>query len=450
MLLAASKYLFGLFAITIVIGLPVPAISHGDQTNDIPLPARMVIYRAQKLMEENKFAEAAEALEKFQKRSKNLKPGKRDTKGYHHYLVDFTLGNCRLMTKDYSEADTHFRAAVAAKPDFNSGWMNLAKCCYEMEDYNRAGHAFLKGYETAQEKSPEMLYYGGVCFVTAGDNQKALGLFLRLLKSHPGDVKLEWKEALAQAYLACDQPGNALPVIEELSEKTEGKKRKQWQEIRLHLYLSLNMKKKALEYVNRLILEYPQESKWWKGLAHLHLRENRYSPALVAMIIKGFLEPLTTQEQKIVADLNMAVDIPAQAVRFYEKIAGKEPDPNMAYSISQGYIRLHRPEEALKYADRGLAKDRSNKRLLLLKGHLLYELERYREAAAVFEKVALKETNPGRAWLMAGYSAWNIKDIDRTRRAFKHAARYPKQRRSALKALRQLDQETVLLMERGL
>ena len=50
---------------------------------------------------------------------------------------------------------------------------------------------------------------------------------------------------------------------------------------------------------------------------------------------------------------------------------------------------------------------------------------------------------------MAGYAAWNAKDPDRARRAFKQAARYPKQRRSALNALRQLREETVLVMKRG-
>lgn len=444
MLLAVLRYLFGLFTI-IIMGLLIPVISHGSQTNDIPLSARMVVYRAQKLMEENKFAEATEALEKFQRRSKELKPGEPDTKGYRHYLVDFTLGNCCLMTKNYPEADTHLRAAVAAKPDFNSGWMNLAKCCYEMQEHARAGHAFLKGYETAQEKAPETLYYCAVCFMTAGDNQKALGLFHRLLKEHVAGIKLEWKEAFVQAYLACDQPRKALPFIEELSEKTEGKKQNQWKEIRLHQYISLDMKTKALEYARRLIREYPLESNWWKGLAHLHLNENRYRPALVALSIKGFIEPLTAREKRIIADLNMALEIPVEAVRFYERIAEDKFDSDVAYRIVQGYLRLHRPEKALKWVEKGLLEEK-NPRLMLLKGDLLYELERYREAAVAFETAAREKINPGRAWLMAGYSAWNMKDPVRTRRAFKHAARYSRQKQAALKALRQLDQETASIM----
>ncbi len=44
-----------------------------------------------------------------------------------------------------------------------------------------------------------------------------------------------------------------------------------------------------------------------EGLAHLHIKEDRYGPALVALTIKGFLTPLTTQEQRIVADLKMVL-----------------------------------------------------------------------------------------------------------------------------------------------
>ncbi len=442
------KHLFGWISIA-VIALLVPAISHGVQVDDIPLAARMVIFKAQKLMEKNRYAEAAGVLEAFQEKGKKLKPGQADGKGYRYYLVDFTLGNCFLMMKKYAAAADYYRSAVTHNPKFHAGWMNLAKCYYDMNAHAKAGHAFLKCYETAPEKNPDMLYYGAVCFMTAGDNQKALEVLRRLLREHPAAIKLEWKEAIAHAYLACDQPRKALPFIEDLSEEAEGKKRKRWQEVRLHTYLSLDMKSKALQYVTRLIREYPTEARWWKGLAHLHLKENRYKPALVALTIKGFLEPLTARESRIVADLNMSLNIPLQAVRFYERIAGKRPDSDMAYRIAQCYIRLHRLEEALKYVDRGLIKDKNHKHLLLMKGDLLYELGRYPEAAAAFETAARKKANPGRAWLMAGYAAWNAKDLDKARRAFKHAVEHLKQKKAALKALRQLGQETVLITKGG-
>ena len=374
-----SKHLFG-FLIIIML-LPVSAVSRGGQADDIPRAARMVIHKAQKHMEKKQFAEAIHVLEKFRAKGKTLNPDTPDSKGYRHYLVHFTLGNCYLMSRNCSAAQARYRAAVNLNPDFHQGWMNLAKCCYDMEAHAKAGHAFLKGYETATKKDPETLYFGAVCFMGAGDGKKALSVFHRLLKEHPPSaIKLEWKEAMVQAYFDCNETRKALPFIETLSEQTKGEKRRQWQEVRLQTYLSLNMKKKALQYVNRLIREYPTEARWWKGLAHLYLKVNRYRPALAALTIKGFLEPLTAREEKIVADLNMTLGIPIEAVRFYEKLARKRFKADTAYGLAHGYLRLHQPLKALKWVEKGLSGQKNNPRLLLLKGELLYALERYPEA----------------------------------------------------------------------
>ena len=273
-----SKYFFG-FLIVIIL-LPVSAVSRGGQEENTPQAARIALYKAHQLMEKNRLAEAIDALEKFRKKGKTLNSDASDSKGYCHYLVHFTLGNCYLMSRNYSAAEACYRATVTHNPGYHKGWMNLAKCCCDMKAPAKAGHAFLKGYETAPKKDPETLYFGATCFMGAGDGKKALSIFHRLLKEHPPEaIKLEWKEAIVQAYFDCDQPRKALPFIETLSEQTKGEKRRQWQEVRLQTYLSLNMKKKALQYVNLLIREYPTEARWWKGLAHLYLKENRYRPA---------------------------------------------------------------------------------------------------------------------------------------------------------------------------
>lgn len=437
-----SKYALYLWVFSFGL-LACSGITWADQGDaDIPLPVRMAIHKAQQLMEKERFREAAAVLNRFAEQGKELDAKEKASKGHDHYLVHFILGNCCLMTQDPAAAASHYGAALERKPDFHPGWMNLARCRCDMNAHAKAGDAFLKGYETALKKDPETLYYGAICFITAKDIKKALATFQRLLNEHPhADIKLEWKEALVQIFLDSDQTQKALPFIEELSEKVEGKKRQQWQELRLHTYLSLGMKAKALPYVKRLVLEYPAEPKWWKGLSHFYLKENQYKPALVALTVKGFLEPLTAQEERIVADLNMTLDVPAQAVRMYERLAGQEPGSEMAYRIAQGYFRLHRPEKALEWVEKALLQKEGNGRSLLLKGDLLYELERYPEAVRVFEKAAHQREHAGRAWLMAGYAAWNAKDLQGARRAFENAAGHPKQKKAALRAMQQLEQE---------
>ena len=79
----------------------------------------------------------------------------------------------------------------------------------------------------------------------------------------------------------------------------------------------------------------------------------------------------------------------------------------------------------------------------MMKADLLYSLERYREAEEVYRQVARKETpQTGRAWLMAGYAAWQSEDFSASRSAFEKAAADRCHRKAALLAMRQLGKQS--------
>jgi tetratricopeptide (TPR) repeat protein len=401
----------------------------GNSLSNIPFAVTIMLNKAQHLADQGKIDEAVSMLTSFQNKKK----------GYSHYYIDYALGNYFLMLSKPKKALVHYKAAITQNKKFSDALLNLAKCHYDLNHMKKAGSAFLKGYETSSVRNAKHLYYSATCYAASDEYQTAYSVFKRLLRKHPEKFKLKWKETLVQVLLALKKQAEALPYIEELADKLVGKKQKEWREILLYQYMSMKMENKAFSYVKWLTKVDTLEPKWWKGLAHLHLMENRYSPALAALTVKGFLEPLTAQEQRIAADLNMTLDVPVQAILFYEKIAGEKFEPDMAYRIAQGYIRLHRPEDALNCVEKGLIKEENNLRLMLLKGDLLYGLERYSEAAAAFETVARGKENPGGAWLMAGYAAWNAGDLEKSRLAFKHAAKYPEQKNTAQKALCQLE-----------
>ncbi len=422
MMIFALKKNISWFLITLIFCLLDPLYGYTAQKDDIPFPARITLDKAYLFLEKKEILKAIEILESFQaKGEKTLKPGALDRKGYRHYMIYFTLGNCYLMLDSPSEAVSHYQSALTKKPDFSPGWMNLAKCYYDLNQHVEAGRSFLKGYDTADEKKPEALYYSAVSFLVAEDNKKALEVFERLLALHNDQIKIEWKESLVQAYLACEKPHKALPYIEELAEKTSGKKKKQWQEVLLYQYVSLQMKTKALNYAGWLTKKYPLEPKWWKALANLHLSENRYEKALVALTIYSFLKPLSEQEKKFMADLNLTLGIPIQAARFYEDIISKKMEPETTKRLVHSYLSLHNSQKALESIEKGL-NHVSDDKLLMLKGQILYEMEKYREAMAAFEETTRKNPDMGQAWLMLGYAAWNADDISKARHAFKNAA----------------------------
>jgi Tfp pilus assembly protein PilF len=76
---------------------------------------------------------------------------------------------------------------------------------------------------------------------------------------------------------------------------------------------------------------------------------------------------------------------------------------------------------------------------MMLKGDLLYAMGRYGDAADSYRRAAEnKVRHSGRAWLMAGYAALQINDLNASRQAFKRAADDPQQKRAALDALKKI------------
>ncbi|MBW2202479.1 MAG: hypothetical protein JRF71_16945, partial [Deltaproteobacteria bacterium] len=99
------------------------------KTDDIPLPARRALIKANRFIEKKEISSAIKVLESFQQKGgEDLNPGKPDTYGYNHHLINFTLGNCYLMKNQPSQAIPYYQAAVNAKSDFSPAWFNLAKC----------------------------------------------------------------------------------------------------------------------------------------------------------------------------------------------------------------------------------------------------------------------------------------------------------------------------------
>jgi tetratricopeptide (TPR) repeat protein len=423
---------------TLILCILVPHQGLAMKTDDIPLPARRALIKANRFIEKKEISNAVKVLESFQEKGGGkLDPGKPDPYGYNHHLICFTLGNCYLMKNQPSQAIPNYRAAVKAKSDFSPAWLNLAKCHSDLGQHAQAGTSFLKGYDSTEEKKPEILYFSAVSFLIAGDCNRAIEIFRRLLSSHGDTTKLEWKESLIQAYINCDQHRRALPFIEELTEKTQGSKKQQWQEILLHEYLHLNMKRRALAYAQQLTRDDPLEPKWWKALAHLHLTANIYEKALVALTVYSHLIPLTNEEKKLMAELASSLGLPTQAVRFYEEILSEQMDLEIVKKIAESYSRLHRHEEALAWVEKGL-QNASEESLLMLKGNLLYEIKNYRAAMKVFQSIP-KGQNSGQAFLMLGYSAWQAGELEKARHAFKKASNYKKQKKTALRLLSRLE-----------
>ncbi|GAB6906148.1 hypothetical protein JCM12296A_19830 [Desulfosarcina cetonica] len=408
-------------------------------TNDeIPMAARMVLTRAETLMDHKDYAQAINVLTTFQSRSPAPPAGQPDPKGAHHPLVYFYLGNCYLLHGNAAKAQAALTQAATRAPDMAAAWQNLAKAHYEQAHYAEAARCFEAAYERSDQSNAEALGFSALSAHMAGQHAAAIRAFQRLFDHHPKAVTLTWKANFAQALLESDQPRRALPLLRDLATRSPMENRAKWQEILLFQYIQLNMHEKAQALAKRLAYSQCTTAKWWKALAQVQLAAGHEQQALVALTIYSYLTPLSTEEKKLLADLSLQLDLPRPAIRGYLDLMNAHPEASVLRNLIIACQRLEEYETALGYLNRFAANTRSTD-LLMLKADLLYALKRFGDAESVYHRIA-RQNGPhaARAWLMAGYAAWQHNDLEFGKTAFKVAAKNSRHRKAAQLALRQM------------
>jgi tetratricopeptide (TPR) repeat protein len=291
------------------------ATAQGTKPNQekLSLAGGICVSRAQALFQAGDVRGALDLVEAFKKKSNSA-----------HYYIHFLLGNYYLSLDQTQEAITYYQASVELNLKFSAGWLNLAKSLYESSLFAKAALAFEQGYATSPTPDPIHLYYAAICHFQADAPQEALVLFERLILAHPDKICLVWKESLVNILFSLEHYLQALPILEELAANTKGEKKKQWQEILLSQYLNLNMKKKALAHAGFLTRADPLEPRWWKILCQIHLDGNRYKQGLSALIIYGYLTPMTPSERMLAGDLYVFLGVPVQGAIFHQATLERE------------------------------------------------------------------------------------------------------------------------------
>jgi len=427
--------------ITLTPLLAVPAASAAADFH-VPVRVRMVLEKVTRLLDRHEYDQAITMLENFQCKGRNRSGSDQalSKRGYSHPLVDFYLGNCFLLQQQYRQAALAYEQALKKNPDFLSAWQNLAKAYYEQGQYEDAARCFLAVHERSADPAAETLYYAAVSFLLAQRYAESIQQFEKVFELHPEPLPLAWKEHYVQALLAAGQARRALPFLQELAAEATGAAREKWQEVLLYQYLQLDMRQEALAYATGLVHDDCTCAKWWKALVQVRLAAGQDQEAMAALTIYRFLTPLSDNEQKLWADLNLQLRIPTQALAGYQQLLEKQPDEKVVQNLILAYRQLGQEETALQQLERFLPRA-GNIDLLMTKADLLYSLGRYVEAEEIYRNVAESdEKQAGQAWLMAGYAAWQHDDIEASLSAFDRAAENKKQRQAALAAIQKISQ----------
>lgn len=359
--------------------------------------ARSALVKAQQLMEKQKNALALEVLTAFV----------REYPDETHAYVAFTLAGLNLERGRLAEALQQYEKTLELCPAYAPAWQNLAKVCFDLKKYRRAGDALEKTW------------------VLTGRNNHVLQF------------------QAAAAYLSAGMSKNALPILESLCSGRAGVPQDDWVKLFAQVCIELKRPKPALTAVERLLNTHRPAPFLFRMAAALYLEVPDYRKAAQNLEAYSLMTDLTRDEQKLLADLYANIGIPARAAGKYEKLIEKAPGKSLWERFASCWLEACEYDRAFDAAQKGLASYPDSAVLWRIKGSVLYEKQDFRPAAKAFGKAFALNQKDINSLFLHGLCACRAGDQDTARKALEIAAGYHQYKAKALALMQKMGDENI-------
>jgi tetratricopeptide (TPR) repeat protein len=390
LVLLGLAFLLALAAVPAAAAAPEGAASQNPITL-LPLKARLALFKAQEKRDAGDYQGSAKILYDF------LAKNPRDD----NYLVRYYLALSYTQAGEPAKALDHYQACVAADSTFAPGWAKLAETAYNLGSFRIASSAFMRSYDLDLQKPPELLYYAAAAYYLGGEPAKAVPMLQDLVSGSHGRPRTEWFRTL-------------LAACSGASEGDAGK-----------------------EAASRMLDQYADDPDAWRIAFQFYASIKDYREAALALTIKGFLQPLSREDDRTLGDLYSAIGVPAQASVYYERSIGETAAPQDFERLASSYIASYDLASALETITRALQKE-PTMRLYSLLGDLNLMERDFGGAYAAYEKCAAMDTVRGRTYLMMGYCAYELGRGEDAIMNLERAAKFPEQEKTALDLLNRI------------
>ncbi len=361
---------------------------------DLTTRARTALVEAQKQMELKNSAQAKTVLQEFLRQYP-----KED-----HPFVEFTLAGLLYNEDRLKEACTHYGKTVELSPDYGPGWQNLGKVCFDLKRFDEAATAMETAYRVCKKKNPTFLFHAAVAHISAKAPKKALDHMLFLTSGRAGKPNANWVKILTS------------------------------------LAIELKCPKKALATVERLLKDPVPDPLLWRLAANLYLSMNNYSKSAEALAVYGLVQPLSIQEETLLADLYNRIGIPAKAADYYQQVLNKKPSRQLYERMVSARLEACDKDKALAAADKGVSAYPDSKVLWKLKGWICYERNQFDSAVKAFSRALELDKNDKKACFMKGLCASRAGAFETARQALERASTFPEYKHQAQALIREMAQ----------
>ena len=243
--------------------------------------ARTALVQAQKLITEKQAARAEEVLNKFLQNHPDE----------NHAFVTYTLAACYLDMNKEKSALAQYERTIEFCPAYAPAWQNLAKICFDLKKYDRAGTALEKAWELTGRKNHLLRFQAAAAFISGKKQQKALPILTDLCSGKAGVPEEKWVKLLVQTAVEAKQPKTALRTVERLLDGTDPD-----------------------PYLFRLA-------------SVLYLETANYRKAAQNLEAYSLVSTLSRQERKLLADLYVNLGVPSRPLRIMQCLWLQTPVP---------------------------------------------------------------------------------------------------------------------------
>lgn len=342
---------------TLLCAAALALLLSGAAQAKVPPEGRQTLAKAQSLMDDKQYAQAAAVIRKYMQ----------STQEDVHARVYVLLGGAMHHSGDREQALAVFQKGCQAHPENEYLCLNAGVTLYELKRYAEAGGMFEKTHGLLKAAKPELLFQAGSAYYL-GEHFRDAARVLTTLVTQSKAPRKEWSRLAIHALLEAKQFGKAEPMI--LS------------------YLSAS----------------PEDADYWKLLAKLHLGRENYTKAASALEICCRLGSPSRQDLEQLAALYSYQQAPLLAAATLKRAYGTSPTTDQALKMAALFASAGRVEQAVALLDRFSA----NSAAQVYKGKLLYQARRFKEAETVFQQLLAAQNLPEARFFLA-LCAWERK-----------------------------------------
>jgi tetratricopeptide (TPR) repeat protein len=355
-----------------------------ETISDLPRRSRLALFSAQGKREEADFGEAARILEEFLEEHPDE----------DHYLIRFHLANSLVQADRPEEALSHYQAAMELEGRFMQGWLNLGELAYNLGRYTLAAESILKGYDLNPERPAHLLYHA------------------------------------AAAYVMGEKPELAAPILKELLSRAHGEPKLEWYRAFITACLQLEDGPRGEAAVDSMLGVYSSDANAWLFAYQYYAATGDFKKAAIALTVTGYLRPLSREEQIQLGNLYAAIEVPYAASVHYESAIGDSASLADFEMLASAHLAAHDTQAALQTLNRALERQPSA-RLWSLLGDLYYMEENYEASMDAFRNCSELDEKHARSYLMMGYCALELGEVQEAVTQFELAANFPDQEEKA-------------------